>query len=156
PPLVRFLNSASRWARTFADSSRTAKQQEQGPPLWLDSSADRTDCQSLLEYASASRVAALLKALGESRELAAARTGPSAQPSGDLLREVASSTRRRLHYDRGIALLSACAATGACLIACALWIELSWPEGGVAAQFAAIGCSLSATLDKPSKLISAA
>jgi len=52
--------------------------------------------------------------------------------------------------------LSACAATGACLITCALWIGLSWPEGGVAAQFAAIGCSLSATLDRPSKLIGAA
>src|SRR5262249_52017989 len=54
------------------------------------------------------------------------------------------------------ALLSACAATGACLIACVFWIEFSWPEGGVGAQFAAIGCSLFATLDKPSKLISAA
>ena len=42
------------------------------------------------------------------------------------------------------------------MIACLLWIESAWPEGTVAAQFAAIGCSLFATFDKPSKVISAA
>src|SRR5262249_18306273 len=90
------------------------------------------------------------------RALAAALEDPTLQLSGDLQRELALSSRRTLHGDRGLALLSACAATGACLIACVLWIELSWPEGGVAAQFAAIGCSLTATLDKPSRLINAA
>jgi len=88
--------------------------------------------------------------------LASALKDPTLQLSGDLQHEVALSSRRTLHRDRGLALLSACAAAGACLIACALWIELSWPEGGVAAQFAAIGCSVSATLDRPSKLISSA
>jgi uncharacterized membrane protein YccC len=37
-----------------------------------------------------------------------------------------------------------------------LWIEGSWPEGAVAAQFAAIGCSLAATLDAPAKFIRSA
>jgi uncharacterized membrane protein YccC len=63
---------------------------------------------------------------------------------------------RPMHRDRGLAMLSAAAAAVATLIACALWIEGSWPEGGVAAQFAAIGCSLFATLDRPSKVIFAA
>jgi uncharacterized membrane protein YccC len=52
-----------------------------------------------------------------------------------------------------MAFLSAASATAATLVACAIWIETSWPEGFVAAQFAAIGCSLFATLDKPSKPI---
>ena len=63
---------------------------------------------------------------------------------------------RSMHRDRGLAVLSAAAAAAATLIACGLWIEGSWPEGGVAAQFAAIGCSLFATLDRPSKVIFAA
>jgi len=73
-----------------------------------------------------------------------------------LAKEVAAVARRPLHRDRGLALLSAFAAAGATLVACLLWIEGSWPEGAVAAQFAAIGCSLSATLDNPRKFIRAA
>jgi uncharacterized membrane protein YccC len=140
----------------LADSSRTADWRAHVPPPLLQSSDDLTDGQSLLEQASATRVATLLKALGESRDLACALKDPTSYLPGDLQHEVALNGRRTLHRDRGLALLSACAATGACLIACALWIEFSWPEGGIAAQFAAIGCSLFATLDKPSKLISAA
>ena len=145
PSLVRFIKSASRWART----------REQLPPPRFDSRDDLTDRQSLLEQASATRLSALLKAFEESRALASTLKDPTLKLSSDLQHEVALSSRRTLPGDRGLALLSALAATGACLIACLLWIELSWPEGGVAAQFAAIGCSLSATLDKPSKLISA-
>ncbi|GAH43269.1 unnamed protein product, partial [marine sediment metagenome] len=140
----------------FADSSRTAQEREQGPLPGLEGSDDLTDCQSLLERASAIRLTALLKALGESRALLSALKDPTVRLPSELQQEVAQSRRRALHCDRGLALLSACAAIGACLISCALWIGLSWPEGGVAAQFAAIGCSFSATLDKPSKLISAA
>jgi uncharacterized membrane protein YccC len=70
------------------------------------------------------------------------------------VRDTESSRRpRSLHRDRGLAVLSAAAATTATLVACFMWIEGSWPEGGVAAQFAAIGCSLFATLDRPSKVI---
>jgi len=52
-----------------------------------------------------------------------------------------------------LALLSAASAFGATMAACGLWIWNSWPEGFVAAQFAAICCSLFATLDNPSKTI---
>ena len=155
PSLGRFVKRASRWARMLGDSSHTAGP-KQVPPRWLEGSDDLIHCHSLLEQASVTRLITLLKALEESRALASALKDPTLQLPSDLQRELALSSRGTLHRDRGLALLSACAATGACLIACALWIELSWPEGGVAAQFAAIGCSLAATLDKPSKLISAA
>ena len=155
PSLAGFVKRASRWARMLGDSSHMAGP-KQVPPRWLESSDDRIHCHSLLEQASVTRLISLLKALEESRALACALKDPTLQLPSDLQRELALSSRGTLHRDRGLALLSACAATGACLIACALWIELCWSEGGVAAQFAAIGCSLSATLDKPSKLISAA
>jgi uncharacterized membrane protein YccC len=78
-------------------------------------------------------------------------------PKEPRIRALEGSARpRSMHRDRGLAILSAAAAAAATLIACGLWIEGSWPEGGVAAQFAAIGCSLFATLDRPSKVIFAA
>jgi uncharacterized membrane protein YccC len=78
-------------------------------------------------------------------------------PEEPRIRALEGSPRpRSMHCDRGLAMLSAAAAATATLIACGLWIEGSWPEGGVAAQFAAIGCSLFATLDRPSKVIFAA
>lgn len=64
-----------------------------------------------------------------------------------------TNTRRPLYRDQTLALLSAASAAGATLIACGLWIWNAWPEGFVAAQFAAIMCSLFATFDRPTKLI---
>ena len=155
-PLVRFITSASHWARTLAEPRRTSDNRDIPPP-WLGSFADELiDGQSLLEQAAANRLATLLKALEESRALAAVLKDPTSALPGHLQSEVALSGRGRLHGDRVVALLSGGAAAGACLIACALWIGLSWPEGGVAAQFAAIGASLFATLDKPSKVLSGA
>jgi len=156
PSLVRLVKRASRWARMLADSTVIAaeQQQESSPPL--DGPDDLTDCNSPLELAIVTRLGRLLKALTESRVLAGALRDPTLQLPSDLQGEIRQRAHRTLHRDRGLALLSACAAAVACLIACVLWIGLSWPEGGVAVQFAAIGCSLAATLDKPSKLISAA
>jgi len=156
PSLVRLVKRASRWARMLADSTVIAaeQQQESSPPL--DGPGDLTDCNSPLELAIVTRLARLRKALTESRVLAGALRDPTLQLPSDLQGEIRQRAHRTLHRDRGLALLSACAAAVACLIACVLWIGLSWPEGGVAVQFAAIGCSLAATLDKPSKLISAA
>jgi uncharacterized membrane protein YccC len=63
---------------------------------------------------------------------------------------------RVLHRDPGLALLSACSAAGATLLGCLVWIQGSWPEGAAAAQFAAIGCCLFATLDNPAKVVGSA
>jgi uncharacterized membrane protein YccC len=155
PPLLRLITSASHWARTLAAPRSTADNRHIPPP-GLGVADDLIDGQSLLEQAAANRLATLLKALEESRALAAVLKDPTSPLPGHLQSEVALSGRRRLHGDRELALLSGGAAAGACLIACALWIGLSWPEGGVAAQFAAIGASLFATLDKPSKILSGA
>jgi uncharacterized membrane protein YccC len=93
----------------------------------------------------------LVKALVESKELARALNDWDAAAQVSAL---ASHRAQRLFYrDQTLAVLSAVSATAATLVACALWIETSWPEGFVAAQFAAICCSLFATFDAPSKPI---
>jgi hypothetical protein len=60
-------------------------------------------------------------------------------------------SRRALSRDRGLALLSrVCGAR--CHAHCLRHLDSrSWLEGAAAAQFAAIGCSLFATVDGPSK-----
>jgi uncharacterized membrane protein YccC len=91
--------------------------------------------------------------LSDAERIISALRNPEAVELAQVRDTESSRHPRSLHRDRGLAVLSAAAATTATLVACFMWIEGSWPEGGVAAQFAAIGCSLFATLDRPSKVI---
>lgn len=93
----------------------------------------------------------VLRSVQEGAVLAAALTDAQAAQGISALLPVNAS--RPLYRDQGLALLSAAAAAGATLVACGLWIWNAWPEGFVAAQFAAICCSLFATFDRPSKVI---
>lgn len=94
---------------------------------------------------------ALTLGLVESRTLAAALNAAGSAQSVATL--VSDEPMPPFYRDEALALLSAASATAATLVACGIWIEASWPEGFVAAQFAAIGCSLFATLDAPSKTL---
>jgi len=110
----------------------------------------------LLERTAATHLLNLIAALEDCRLLARAARNPDTTLPANLENEVRAAKRIPLHRDAGLALLSAGAAMTAVLVACGLWIGGSWPEGAVAAQFAAIGCSLFATIDRPSKTLSAA
>jgi uncharacterized membrane protein YccC len=115
--------------------------------------AESPDWRALLEQTIITNVRELLVAVEDCGILADALNAPGRRLPRALERETAARGRRGLPRDHGLAFLSACAAAGATLIACVLWIAGSWPEGAVAAQFAAIGCSLFATLDNPAKPI---
>jgi uncharacterized membrane protein YccC len=93
----------------------------------------------------------LLRSVQEGAVLASALT--DADAAGEVSALLPDSDKRPLYRDQALALLSAASAAGATLVACFLWIWTSWPEGFVAAQFAAICCSLFATLDRPSEVI---
>ena len=128
---------------------RTAETVDTAPETTLD-------WRRLLKDCAVTNLHELVAAFADSKVLATALTKDRAQLPARLGREAAAAGRRPLHRDHGLALLSAFAAAGATLVACILWIAGSWPEGAVAAQFAAIGCSLAATLDNPAKFIRAA
>ena len=153
------IEATSRWARAFpgangaprgdvdtelhAALARVAAESE-GSSEWI----------SLVQRTIATQLRALVAELSDAARLAVALKDPDGTPAVATL--VGPPSRRALPRDRGLALLSAFAATAATLMACALWIQGSWPEGAAAAQFAAIGCSLFATLDNPSKVVFAA
>src|SRR5262249_57465683 len=100
------------------------------------------DWQTLLQGPLTTPLTELIATLEDCQILAATLKNPDIRLPLHLERESALPDRGILYRDRGLAFLSACAAVGGTLIACVLWIEGSWPEGGVAAQFAAIGASL--------------
>ncbi|MBN9474468.1 MAG: fusaric acid resistance protein [Bordetella sp. SCN 67-23] len=104
--------------------------------------------RDMVELSLGSRLKALINAYADSSALRThieaglhdARSGP--------LREQPSSPRV-LHTDRGLALLSAFAATVAILACCLFWIATAWQAGSGAALMAAIFCCLFATMDNP-------
>ncbi|HEY6642633.1 FUSC family protein [Povalibacter sp.] len=109
----------------------------------------------LLEQTATHQVQELIAVLEDCRTLARAiRDGGGPLPP-HLETQVSSARRLPLYRDYTLALLSAGAAAVAVVVACILWIWGSWPEGAIAAQFAAIGCSFFATLDRPSKMLTA-
>jgi uncharacterized membrane protein YccC len=112
--------------------------------------------QGLLEHSALTNLRELMVAFAESKVLATALGNDRLKLPAHLEPAGTAVGRGPLYCDPGLALGSAFAGAGATFLACLLWIEGSWPEGAVAAQFAAIGCSLAATLDDPAKFIRSA
>jgi uncharacterized membrane protein YccC len=80
-------------------------------------------------------------------------TDPSQPPSADIRAAAAQIGPKPMHTDPGIAILSALAAAVAMSICALFWIATAWPEGGAAAAFAAVACTLFASLDDPTPTI---
>jgi uncharacterized membrane protein YccC len=154
------IAKASHWARTLSRPEvpqaelRIATAELRAACARLAAQPSNADTWSwALRDSIAAQLPRIVDDLLDADHLIAAIKGVQS-PEAAQIRDAESSRRPRpMHRDRGLAILSAAAAATSTLIGCVLWIEGSWPEGGVAAQFAAIGCSLFATLDKPSKVV---
>ncbi len=156
---LQAIDAASRWARAFpggsgAPGSDVETELHAALARLTADSEGSSEWISLVQRTLASQLRALVAELSAAARLAGVLKDPDGMPAVANL--LGPPSRRAFPRDRGLALLSAFAATAATLVACALWIEGSWPEGAAAAQFAAIGCSLFATLDNPSKVLFAA
>jgi uncharacterized membrane protein YccC len=78
---------------------------------------------------------------------------PAQAPSADIRAAAEQIGPKPMHTDPGIALLSAFAAAVAMGICAFFWIATAWPEGGAAVAFAAVACTLFASLDDPTPTI---
>jgi uncharacterized membrane protein YccC len=153
---LQAIESVSQWARATPEAhgalpGGTESEVRAALARLAAESEDGAEWPSLLNRTLATQLAQLVTELSDALSLADALKNPYGTSAPGPYLEPAS--RRTLPADRGLALLSAFAAAAATLTACALWIEASWPEGAVAAQFAAIGFSLFATLDNPPKAL---
>src|SRR6202140_2283475 len=88
-------------------------------------------------------------------ELAAYLSDPAQTPSDDIRAAATQIGPKPMHTDPGIALLSALAAIVAMGICAFFWIATAWPEGAGAIAFAAVSCTLFASLDDPTPAIRA-
>lgn len=111
---------------------------------------DRSEWDRLLEAETVARLATLIDALATAHNISTAlhdtsRTSARKGRADFPHRHV----RRHLHRDPGLAALSVAALVVAVLGCCAIWIAAAWPEGGVAAQIAAIAVAIYSSLDDP-------
>lgn len=113
-------------------------------------SVDTGASDALLEASTAAKLATLIDALASANSLCAALHGTSPGSVRMITTHFLSPpARRHLHRDPGLAALSVIALFVAVLGCCAFWIATAWPEGGVAAQIAAIAVALYSSLDDP-------
>ena len=86
-------------------------------------------------------------------DFAAYLADPVQTPSADIRAAAAQIGPKPMHTDPGIAFLSALAAIVAMSICAFFWIATAWPEGAGAVAFAAVACTLFASLDDPTPVI---
>jgi uncharacterized membrane protein YccC len=86
-------------------------------------------------------------------DFAAYLADPAQKPSSDIRVAAAEIGPKSMHTDPGIALLSALAAAIAMGVCAFFWIATAWPEGAGAIAFAAVACTLFASLDDPTPIV---
>jgi len=95
------------------------------------------------------RLSELIESWQACLDFAAYLADPARTPSVELRSAAAQLGPKPMHTDAGVALLSALAAAVAMGLCAFFWIATAWPEGAGAAAFAAVACTLFASLDDP-------
>jgi uncharacterized membrane protein YccC len=148
PELEALLLAVAAWTmdaepKPEAASALVARCEALTPSL-----AETASWTNLLAASAVTRLAQLIEALQDGRELVTYLTDPQGVPVR-LDPIVRSRARRPLHRDHGLAALSAFALVAAVLACCAFWIISAWPAGAVSAMMAAVFASFFATRDDP-------
>ncbi len=112
-----------------------------------------SDWGDLLTASLLGRLAELIDAVQDARELARHIRSPERPLPPALTERLVGRIRRPLHRDHGLALLSGVAVFVAILVCCAGWIATAWPEGSIAPLSAAIFGSFFAAQDDPAPSI---
>jgi uncharacterized membrane protein YccC len=107
----------------------------------------------LVQVNVTARLIELVDSWQASLDFAAYLADPAQKPSSDLRAAATQIGPKPMHTDPGIALLSAFAAIVAMGICAFFWIATAWPEGAGAIAFAAVSCTLFASLDDPTPVI---
>lgn len=118
----------------------------------MDDRAQRDDWASLLAASLCDRIAALVGALSETKQLVASFNGGEPPVNAADL-GVRAASRFALARDHGLAALAGTATATAICLYCAVWVFLAWPTGSATAAFAAIITCSFATQDDPAPVI---
>lgn len=111
------------------------------------------DWKALLRHSLLTRFQDVLSDLGDAHQLQTALHVPATLLPATLAGQLAKRTRKPLHSDPGLAVLSGLSAFLTILLVCGVWIETGWTDGGAAAGLAGVFCALFASLDDPAPAI---
>ena len=111
------------------------------------------DWKALLRHSLLTRLQDLLSDLGDAHALHKALHVPRTLLPATLAGQLAKRTRKPLHSDPGLAILSGFSAFLTIMLVCGVWIETGWTDGGAAAALAGVFCALFAALDDPTPAI---
>ncbi|TQF30357.1 FUSC family protein [Bradyrhizobium sp. UNPA324] len=151
PELDQLLSKLGEWVRAPAKSQHSADdlmrfcaEFKVAPP------AMQNEWDTFLVSSLIAKSRAMIETLAVILELSEVIQG--SKPASRLATASASKihrAKRTLHRDQGLAALSVAAFFAAVLGCAAVWIATAWPEGGIAAQIAAIAAALYSSLDDP-------
>jgi len=145
------LAAVADWLEAGADFE-TARSLQRRLEDWKSANLG-ADWRALLRHSLLSRLQDLLTDLGEAHLLHHGLHAPIGPLPAELAASMAKRTRKRLHRDPAMAVLSGLSAFLTIMIVCVLWIETGWTDGASAAALAGVYCALFAALDDPAPAI---
>ena len=152
--LARALSGVRDWVQTkAAGDPQRADELRQACVTATPEIGPHSSWADLVTVNLTARLIELIESWQGCLDLAGYIADPTRKPSGNVQTASAQLGAKSLHKDPGIALLSAMAAAAAMGICAFFWIVTAWPEGAGAVAFAAVTCTLFATLDDPTPTI---
>jgi len=151
--LTRALAGVSDWLKPKAGDRLRAAELKEACVAATPTVGPQSSWADLVTVNLTVRLIELIDSWQACLSFAAYLADPRQTPSADIRAAAAQIGPKPMHTDPGIALLSALAAAVAMGICAFFWIATAWPEGAGAIAFAAVACTLFASLDDPTPTI---
>ena len=151
--LTRALAGVSDWLKPKAGDRLRAAELKEACVAATPTVGPQSSWADLVTVNLTVRLIELIDSWQACLSFAAYLADPRQTPSVDIRAAAAQIGPKPMHTDPGIALLSALAAAVAMGICAFFWIATAWPEGAGAIAFAAVACTLFASLDDPTPTI---
>jgi len=151
--LTRALAGVSDWLKPKAGDRLRAAELKEACVAATPTVGSQSSWADLVTVNLTVRLIELIDSWQACLSFAAYLADPRQTPNADIRAAAAQIGPKPMHTDPGIALLSALAAAVAMGICAFFWIATAWPEGAGAIAFAAVACTLFASLDDPTPTI---
>ena len=151
--LTRALAGVSDWLKPKAGDRLRAAELKEACVAATPTVGPQSSWADLVTVNLTVRLIELIDSWQACLSFAAYLADPRQTPNADIRAAAAQIGPKPMHTDPGIALLSALAAAVAMGICAFFWIATAWPEGAGAIAFAAVACTLFASLDDPTPTI---
>src|SRR5215510_11166231 len=152
--LTRLLDDVQYWMKLDAPGDeRRAEELKEACARAIPAVGPQSSWADLVQVNLLVRLIELIDSWLASLGFTAYLADPTQPPNADIRAAAMEIGPKQMHTDPGIASLSALAAAVAMGLCAFFWIATAWPEGAGAIGFAAVSCTLFASLDDPTPTI---